>query len=219
VGTRYEIAEVDGISWPVLGIHCVSLKDFVRFWEQLYSGYDEDFYQENIGQPLTEKRIAGWFEWKNRTRLSARKMKSIRRYLSPEEHIDHNANVDTLSTFLTRPGGVIWRIFWLHLQHPLHFPIYDQHVHRAMAFMLKWRDREIPAHNRAKVRVYLGDYRAFFARFGDCDHRQVDRALWSFGRFLRTEYARIFTSATSDESCDWIEDKGMRVRQNQGEQR
>ena len=26
-------------------------------------------------------------------------------------------------------GGTIWRIFWLHLQHPQHFPIYDQHGH------------------------------------------------------------------------------------------
>jgi hypothetical protein len=190
---------MEGTSWPIFGVRHVSRKGFVRFWERLYSGYDEDFYQENIGQPLTEERIARWFIWKNGTPLSAKKLKAIRRYFSPEEHIGHEAGADTLREFLNRPGGAIWRIFWLHLQHPQHFPIYDQHVHRAMAFMSKLSDLEVPAHDPAKVRTYLNDYRVFFARFGDCDHRQVDRALWSFGRFLRTEYARILVSSPSDE--------------------
>ena len=55
------------INWPIIGVHHAALKDFVRFWEQLYSGYDEDFYQENVGQPLNEGRIAEWFAWKNGT--------------------------------------------------------------------------------------------------------------------------------------------------------
>jgi hypothetical protein len=189
-----ETIRIDGICWPVLGSHYVSAKDFVRFWAKLYSGYSEDFYRENIGQPLTEGRIAGWFAWKNRTRLSAKKIKTIRRYLSPEEHIEHDVDIDALTQFLNRPGGAIWRIFWLHLQHPRHFPIYDQHVHRAMAFTLKWPNLEIPARNPAKVRTYLGVYRPFFAHFNGCNARQVDQALWSFGRFLGTEYATAITS-------------------------
>ncbi len=188
-----------GTDWPIFGVHHVALGEFVSFWERLYSGYDEDFYRENIGQPLTEERIAGWFAWKNGTPLSTKKLKGIRRYLSPDEHIGDDASTDELKDFLNRPGGAIWRIFWLHLQHPQHFPIYDQHVHRSMAFMLKWPNLEIPDLNPAKVRIYLADYRAFFARFDGCNHRQVDRALWSFGRFLRTEYARPFHSSPSDQ--------------------
>ena len=42
-----------------------------------------------------------------------------------------------MQEFLNRPGGAIWRIFWLHVQHTQHFPIYDQHVHRAMAFLVE----------------------------------------------------------------------------------
>jgi hypothetical protein len=193
---------MDEISWPILSISQVKPKDFVRFWEQLYSGYDENFYREYIGQPLTEERIATWFKWKNGKPLSAAKTQAIRRYLSPEEHIGHDADVGTLAAFLNRPGGAIWRIFWLHLQHHRHFPIYDQHVHRAMAFILKWpdTDREIPADNPTKVRNYLEVFRPFFDRFDDCDHRQVDRALWSFGRFLKTkEYRRFVTSPANDE--------------------
>jgi hypothetical protein len=185
---------MDGTRRPIFGVRHVAPKEFVRFWEQMYSGYDEEFYRDNIGQPLTEERIAGWFAWKNGTPLSAKKIKAVRRYLSPDERIGHAASIEALRNFLNRPGGAIWRIFWLHLQHPRRFPIYDQHVHRAMAFMLKWpRPRlEIPQSNPAKVRMYLEDYRPFFALFSGCNYRRVDRALWSFGRLLRTEYARVY---------------------------
>src|SRR5436190_1846416 len=103
---------MDRTGWSIFGVHQVALKDFVRFWEQLYFGYDEDFYQENIGQPLTEERIKEWFEWKNGTPLSAKKIKAIRRYLAPEEQIDAPGSTEALQEFLNRSGGAIWRIFW-----------------------------------------------------------------------------------------------------------
>jgi len=187
---------MDGISWPVLGISYGSPKDFVRFWEKLYSGDDEQFYQDNIGQPLTEHRIDDWFVWKNGgIRLSENKTKAVCRFR--QERIGHDANADTLTAFLNRDGGVIYRIFWLHLQHPQQFPIYDQHAHRAMAFLLKWPNLEIPSQDSAKVRTYLGDYRPFFARFDGCNHRQVDRALWTFGRFVG-EYRAIIIDPAND---------------------
>jgi hypothetical protein len=62
-----------------------------------------------------------------------------------------------------------------------------------MAFMLRQPDLEIPVYNPKKVHTYLEDYRPFFDRFGDCDSRQVDRALWSFGRFLKSGYRDLIT--------------------------
>jgi len=50
--------------------------------------------------------------------------------------------------------------------------------------------REIPIHGPTKVRAYLEEYRPFFDRFAGCERRQVDRALWSFGKFLTTKYGR-----------------------------
>ena len=168
--------------------HQCSRTEFVQFWERFYSDYSEEFYQENIGQPLNKDRIVKWFEWKNGSRLSERKAKSIQRYFIPDqERVEHDATSDTLTTFLNEPGGVVWRIFWLHLQHHSVFPIYDQHVYRAMAFMLDWPDakREIQASNSEKIQVYLKEYRPFFSSFDGCERRKVDRALWSFGRFLK----------------------------------
>ena len=182
---------MDQNGWPVLSTSRGESTEFVRFWERLYSGYDERFYLENIGKPLTEELITKWFVWKNGTPLSPGKAQAIRRYLAPEERIGHDVDAGTLEAFLNRPGGAVWRIFWLHLQHPRHFPIYDQHVHRAMAFMLNWPELAIPAHNPTKVRNYLQYYRPFFDQFQGCEHRQVDRALWSFGEFLKSKYGRV----------------------------
>jgi hypothetical protein len=53
-----------------------------------------------------------------------------------------------------------------------------------MAFVLRLPKPEIPRGNRAKVLTYLEEYCPFFRRFDGYNHRQVDRALWSFGRFL-----------------------------------
>jgi hypothetical protein len=176
------------IKCPILASHQSSRTEFVQFWERLYFGYNEDFYKDNIGQPLTQDLIEEWFKWKNGSPLSAQKAKTIRRYFSPDhERVEHDAASDTLTTFLNKPGGAVWRIFWLHLQHPREFPIYDQHVHRAMAFMLDWHDakREIPTSNSKKIQIYLKEYRPFFCSFNECERRKVDRALWSFGRFLK----------------------------------
>jgi hypothetical protein len=156
----------------------VSLPEFVSFWDSRYSGYDEDFYTQNIGQPLTPERINAWFVWKNGTPLSPLKAKSILRYSELTERIAPDVESSVLLEFLNRPGGAIWRIFWLHVQHPRQFPIYDQHVHRAMAFLLGWKELEIPAHNpKSVVALYLDVYRKFFRDFEQLPARQVDRAL------------------------------------------
>jgi hypothetical protein len=180
---------MESIAWPILSVRDAAPKEFVLFWERLYSGYDEAFYQDNIHQPLTEDRIHKWFIWKNGTPLSIRKIESIRRYLDDEQRIGNDVDDTQLKAFLNKPGGAIWRIFWLHLQHPQVFPIYDQHVHRAMAYLLGLPKREIPVHNPSKVRSYVEEYRPFVRRFAECENRMVDRALWTFGRFLSSGYA------------------------------
>ena len=85
-----------------------------------------------------------------------KKEKSIRRYSSPDERISHDVDAVNLEKFLCREGGAIWRIFWLHIQHPDTFPIYDQHVHRAMAYLLgPPTPEEIPIANSAKVKCFI----------------------------------------------------------------
>ena len=175
--------------YPVLTWQDESQETFVEFWSSITSLRDEkneESYRTNVGQQLTKDRIRSLFEWKNGGPLSARKANSVSRYFNQEEQIPANATTAELTQFLTRPGGAIWRIFWLHIQHPSRFPIYDQHVHRAMAYLMQLHPREMPEANKDRVRAYLDDYVPFFAQFSAMAPRQVDRALWTFGKFLST---------------------------------
>ena len=92
------------------------------------------------------------------------------------------APAQTLARF--RNGGAIWRIFWLHCWQPERFPIYDQHVHRAMRFLEAEVIEGIPAKDPDKIRAYVGQYLPFHARFNCLNQRAVDKALWSFGKFI-----------------------------------
>ncbi len=179
---------MDMPTFPILVARQVTQQEFVEFWSGLYpeKKYSEAIYQENIGRELTEDRILALFKWKNGMQPSEKKANSIKRFLSPSERIDSDADEETLTKLLNRRGGAIWRIFWLHLQHHQKFPIYDQHAHRAMAYLLKWDKLKIPDEDAQKITVYLKDYLPFFDSFDDCDRRKVDRALWTFGRFLTT---------------------------------
>jgi len=163
---------------------------FLQFWSDVYGYAKENLYEENIDKKLTEQSIFALFEWKNGTPLSNRKKESVRRNfvdrrgeleqlqpdMEPEKFLAHFAH-----------GGAIWRIFWLHCWQPLRFPIYDQHVHRAMTFILTGVQEEIPALDSRKIDSYVRRYLPFHATFdGVCRRpRSVDKALWAFGKFLK----------------------------------
>lgn len=161
---------------------------FVDFWAARYTGYDDAFYDANVGQELTQTRILEWFTWKNGTPLSDLKRRSVlRNFVARRGELDRIGLDETASAFLSRfsEGGAIWRIFWLHCWQPTRFPIYDQHVHRAMRFIEAGVLEEIPAQDAEKIRVYLDDYVPFYAQFEGIGLRLVDKALWAFGKFLK----------------------------------
>ncbi len=160
---------------------------FVEFWSARYKGYDEDFYQKNIGKQLTKQRILDWYEWKNGMPLAPLKLTSvITNFVSRRNELDEVSPGVTAEEFLRRfaSGGVVWRIFWLHIWQPRNFPIYDQHVYRAMRFIQGGEKKEISKKDSEKIHSYVDEYLPFYARFDGFNHREVDKALWSFGEFL-----------------------------------
>ena len=166
---------------------CADKKAFIDFWAARYRGYDEEFYHANVGQPLTEARILAWFTWKNGTPLSEAKRKSVMmNFVARRSELEEVGQDETTSELLSRfsEGGVIWRIFFLHCWRPDRFPIYDQHVHRAMRFIQAGVREEIPAKDPAKIHAYLKDYIPFHAQFDGMDARHVGKGLWAFGKFL-----------------------------------
>jgi hypothetical protein len=165
-------------------------RQFVEFWSSQYSYAQEYLYCDNIGRELTEARIFCLFRWKNGTPLSDLKRDSLRqnfvRRAGELRQIDPNRPVRELLDVFAN-GGVIWRIFWLHCWQPKRWPIYDQHVFRAMSFIQSGRREEIPARDPEKIESYVSCYLPFHERFSDMNLRHVDRALWRFGKFLKEE--------------------------------
>ena len=80
-------------------------KGFVEFWSARYTGYDDEFYESNLGRELTEERILAWFEWKNGTPLSGPKRKSVlRNFVARRDELSH-ARDESPSDLLARFGG------------------------------------------------------------------------------------------------------------------
>jgi hypothetical protein len=168
-----------------------SAAQFVEFWRNQYYDSTESLYDDNIGRELTEKRIIDLFQWKNGTRLSGPKAASVRRnFVERRGELGQLQPTQSTEDLLAHfpEGGVIFRIFWLHCWQPARFPIYDQHVHRATAFIQTGTREEIPADDAPTIASYICRYMPFHAKFNGMDTRSdraVDKALWVFGKFLK----------------------------------
>jgi hypothetical protein len=168
-----------------------SLEDFVKFWSNAYDYVHESLYTENIRQPLTEERILKLFIWKNGGKLSKRKEKSVKdHYVSKISNLERISKNTTPEEWLNQFGtcGPIWNIFFLHIWNPK-FPIFDQHVFRAMEFIQTGKVIEIPSDGVRKKEIYLNKYRPFYCqlekKLKKLQPRDLDRSLWKFGQFLK----------------------------------
>jgi hypothetical protein len=170
--------------------------EFVTFWSLLYEDpREKTYYEDNIGRELTPERILKLFEWKNGGNLSGLKEASVRRnFVSRSGELGQLRPDQNESDFLAffPEGGAIWRIFWLHCWQPVRFPIYDQHVHRAMAFIETGNPENIPAKDPDKIKSYVSRYLPFYRTFDGIGKgsRSVDKALWAFGKFLKNANGR-----------------------------
>jgi hypothetical protein len=173
--------------------------EFTEFWALRYADPNERLYTANINCPHhTTETLSALFKWKIGAWLFPRTLDRTLRphFLSRIEEAralpPYISAPDFLHIF--RDGGPIYRIFWLHCWHPRRFPIYDQHVHRAMVFIQHGRVEELGEYSdEAKVAKYRECYIRFFETFRDVGipfdlesdgvpSRKVDRALMAFGQ-------------------------------------
>lgn len=162
--------------------------DFVSFWSQQYQDDLEHLYDDNIGQPLTADRIWELYKWKNQTeKIAAQKQQSIRTVYLPElTNIPAlNALQDGREYLKKLSGGAIWDIFWLHCVNPGLFPIFDQHTYRSMAKLDSLPQAEIPDYRPKKIEAYFDLYIPFTQKFTTVAARELDKALFAYGRFLK----------------------------------
>ena len=178
-------------SFPTLAEKHVAKDAFVEYWAFKYpKPVNESKYQDNIGKPLTAQRVLALFEWKNNGVISKLKRDSIQRnYIDDKPKAPRAGDRDELVSFFCQPGGANWRIFWLHCYDPHQYPIFDQHVYRAMRHLLDGKAAEPPATNRCKARAYADEYVSFFKAFDYPNGKLLDQALWSYGKYLKNPNA------------------------------
>lgn len=179
---------------PVYAREPASAADFINFWasQETAEGRDKDdkLYKPYIGKPLTAEGLRALYRWKNQGPLSAGKSLSVEiNYIAYLETLRRLPLTTEPSAFLDKfkNGGATWRIFLLHCWSQSKYPIYDQHVHRAMKF-IQGRPRaeeEIDRNDSKKIHAYLNEDIPFFESFGVHGPRMVDRALWALGRFVK----------------------------------
>lgn len=169
-----------------------SQHEFIKFWAKLYHDKQEHLYTDNIGRPPTPDRVYNLFIWKNGTPFSNNKCHSVNKNFIQRINDLASLPKDTPPEEFLKifsKGGPIWRIFWLHCWQPEKFPIYDQHVHRAMIII---DSKDIPELNKMndskKISSYINNYIPFTKQFSNHDARSVDRALWAFGKLCNTPW-------------------------------
>lgn len=175
-----------------------SYQTFVDFWSKYYiiSSYD-NLYSDRIHKnKFTKTDIKMLFEWKNGMKVNGHvpKQASIDKVISRLTHVNKLKTQFDLLYFKKHFSDIaaIWQIFLLHIIQPTKFPIFDQHVYRAHVFLIKNAITEIPNHQPHKLKYYHDSYLPFFDTLKSeiNDLRKIDLALWAFGKFLKTNYAR-----------------------------
>lgn len=195
---NYEIKFKDQRNLPILKlVSNHELCTFLDFWSEFYSYPKEELYERAINKKrLVNNDIQDLFVWKNGTRLSTLKQKSLNKKImkkldlinqlkrSDEINLD-----DFFSEF--KDVSTVWKVFLLHIIKPEKFPIYDQHIHRASAYILNIDVGDKPLvsiSDKAKLDYYLNTYLSFIQSIEFADLKVVDEAFFSFGQFLNSKF-------------------------------
>ena len=179
-----------------LSYHSVSPKEFITFWSSFYNYPLEELYINRISKnQFSSNDLTKLFEWKNGSRLSAKKQKTFQKIINKLDVINDLKKEFSLNIFQDKfkfIKGIIWKIYLLHLIAPSEYPIFDQHVCRALYFITKNQKKEIPSQNRVKEKLYFDEYVTFFNKLseGGVSRKKLDEALWAFGKFLKTSYGK-----------------------------
>ncbi len=88
--------------------------------------------------------------------------------------------------------GFIWGLFILHSFYPKIYPLYDQHVYRAYKYIQNPNAALTNTAPNSWLEYYK--YTCFFKELvskGNYSERRVDRALWAYGKYLKTKSSNI----------------------------
>lgn len=191
------------MNYATLDLKTSSAMEFVACWSKLYNYQEkrnlEAKYDNNIRQyPISEDNIRELFEWKNGIEnISSSKSNFVQEIVKQLPKIKELNEIwdeaEFIRFFDPAKGAAIWNIYLMHIVNPDQNPIFDQHVYRAYRYLQSKEIKEIGYSNRNKFALYRTEYRPFLSKLQketNCDPREIDKAMWAFGRFLKN-YSKI----------------------------
>jgi hypothetical protein len=172
--------------------------DFVEFWAKCYDDKEEPTYRKHIKRPLTQESIRALLAWKamsiTRKSINAGAHPFVKAVICNLDRfqsitLETPKDADNFLTNELNGKGMIWKIFTLHILHPDKYPIFDQHVYRAMVYLKTGKLEEISKNPEEKQSKYIEEYLHFYNEEHDYyEDRMLDKALFSFGQFLKTRW-------------------------------
>lgn len=181
-------------------ISSLKFYEFVNFWQPFYS-YDKKLYNKNINKKyFTKKDILNLYTWKNGKELNSKVKISINKnIIASLKNINNykkckNINTKKILMEFSKIKGTVWKIFLLHIIKPKEFPIYDQNVHRAYAFIHshKWERINNKISQKEKENFYFNEYLKFIKEHKYLVLKSIDEALFAFGKFIKTKHYKKF---------------------------
>jgi hypothetical protein len=184
-------------------------EEFISFWESLYSyspkhPQGNKLYFGNIDKKeFTTDELEELFIWKNGMNLSGKKRELVGEILKRVEFINDlkTSNSEEIalhvSDLISKDG--IWQIYLLHIIKPDFYPIFDQHTYRAYQYIKTGVIREISELVRIN-NFYIHTYLPFIHEKLETtftieerknEIRKMDRALFAFGKFLKSSYVQL----------------------------
>lgn len=191
-----------------LGAETCDLMSFVRFWSSLYSYGDDDYLAHiRLGEELRREDVRALLRWKAGARHAARarkvadKVDLVALNTFRARSVVEDADIEDFFLRTAKPTtrtGIIWPITICHLARPHDVPIYDVNVWHAWGFIEGWLEPRHLSQVPIKFGTYLGGYRPFFLQLqSDLDRhgpdsalRNLDRALFRFGQFMKSQLGR-----------------------------
>ena len=156
---------------------------------------DKYKYSEEIDKrPLKQDSIRKLFAWKamriKRKAIEAGEHPFVETVIANFDRfcrlpLNTSEDADNFLTDELKGRGMIWKIFTLHIMYPDRFPIFDQNVYRAMHYLQTGTIKEIPIKNTDKQATYINEYKPFYKEHGVYEDRKLDKALFTFGQFLK----------------------------------
>lgn len=191
---------------------------FLEFWSKFYiDAKAENFYTDTIDNPqFSDEDIRSLFEWKNGMKFNehVQKEASLKNVISKLDVVNQlklNFDMNVFNSNFSEMSP-IWKVFLLHVIQPSRYPIFDQHVYRAHVFITNREIKEIRESRTFKEDYYFNIYLPYYNTLipHASDSRMIDKALWSFGKFLKTLYAsKLIIEGEEEEGAkpdEWVTD-------------